>query len=773
MCTDEDDEVFECEETVTSGPEAGTNRRSHSLSSLNQTGAPDKKERRIRRPMNAFMIFSKRHRQMVHQLHPNQDNRTVSKILGEWWYSLKPDEKQKYNELASEVKEAHFKAHPEWKWCNKDRRKSSSSRDPTGSMPQSPRTPSELVMSSAVSAACDVTTSTCTYTQLPSPHHSDDDHHVVTQIPEDNHMVQQSSTEIDLKCGEKVNDSDSEGVDTREFLTHHDHTRRPKAIKARAGSSDNLLGITASSPGGSKVFQPTGGAFKSMHSDSGDSHRNWTAFTAVKNMSQPATPHAVTSLSQSNPGLSTQTSMAQTALDNAIASIINSPTATSGVQVISTGVSHSINSTSSISTPNSISNALLKSVTLVKRNNGDHATGPITLSVDSSGNLFIKTSQVSDPPAADPSPALHYVQLQRLYVPSFTQESEANKNSRENVTPQSAPSVIVSQNNNSLNNNTMPLKSNTEWEQESDTPRPFPLAPTPAQLGRAPLQKRLSRGTSTGSTGSCEQIVPRSESGAVPHNDTQTENSGPLPSPKKMDNLPSPSLKKSLFKKGNEDGRDKVLETVNFEHKFSSLPQFKPEACSPGGVVPRSPQIYALRKKHANIADEETTVITPQVEAEVMNGNGIPTPHSFGTPHTTTKLVGNTFFGPDFNIDSFRVSESVEDMSPRTPCSAGGPGAGGARGEAGHRRVLEQRRHLVLKLFHEHGMFPSTQATTAFQASHTDIFPTKVSLQLKIREVRQKLMAQSNLTPHSELNTPTNVNSPLVSAVLQPTSTAS
>lgn len=53
--------------------------------------------------MNAFMIFSKRHRQVVHQLHPNQDNRTVSKILGEWWYSLKPEQKQKYNELASEV----------------------------------------------------------------------------------------------------------------------------------------------------------------------------------------------------------------------------------------------------------------------------------------------------------------------------------------------------------------------------------------------------------------------------------------------------------------------------------------------------------------------------------------------------------------------------------------------------------------------------------------------------------------------------------------------
>ena len=69
--------------------------------------------------MNAFMIFSKRHRALVHQKHPNSDNRTVSKILGEWWYSLAAPEKQKYQDLAHKVKEAHYKRHPEWKWCSK------------------------------------------------------------------------------------------------------------------------------------------------------------------------------------------------------------------------------------------------------------------------------------------------------------------------------------------------------------------------------------------------------------------------------------------------------------------------------------------------------------------------------------------------------------------------------------------------------------------------------------------------------------------------------
>lgn len=117
---------------------AAAKRRTQSCGAALQLGANGKEPQspavkakgpKIRRPMNAFMIFSKRHRAMVHQKHPNQDNRTVSKILGEWWYALKPEEKNQYHELASEVKEAHFRTYPEWKWCSKDRRKSSSSKD--------------------------------------------------------------------------------------------------------------------------------------------------------------------------------------------------------------------------------------------------------------------------------------------------------------------------------------------------------------------------------------------------------------------------------------------------------------------------------------------------------------------------------------------------------------------------------------------------------------------------------------------------------------------
>uniref|UniRef100_A0ABD2VW49 HMG box domain-containing protein n=1 Tax=Trichogramma kaykai TaxID=54128 RepID=A0ABD2VW49_9HYME len=121
-----DDDVFESDISSLSNSEMSTSkRRCHSLSALqiDEPSSHMKMKDKIRRPMNAFMIFSKRHRAVVHQRHPNQDNRTVSKILGEWWYALGAEEKQKYHNLASEVKEAHFKAHPDWKWCNKDKKK--------------------------------------------------------------------------------------------------------------------------------------------------------------------------------------------------------------------------------------------------------------------------------------------------------------------------------------------------------------------------------------------------------------------------------------------------------------------------------------------------------------------------------------------------------------------------------------------------------------------------------------------------------------------------
>uniref|UniRef100_A0A6G1S8T0 Protein capicua n=1 Tax=Aceria tosichella TaxID=561515 RepID=A0A6G1S8T0_9ACAR len=79
----------------------------------------NKQQSHIKRPSNSFILFSRKYRPLVHQRYPNSDNRTVSKILGQWWYNLDQSEKDKYKTEAFQQKEDHFKKHPEWKWCTK------------------------------------------------------------------------------------------------------------------------------------------------------------------------------------------------------------------------------------------------------------------------------------------------------------------------------------------------------------------------------------------------------------------------------------------------------------------------------------------------------------------------------------------------------------------------------------------------------------------------------------------------------------------------------
>ena len=60
----------------------------------------------VRRPMNAFLIFCKRHRRLVREKNPHLDNRSVTRILGELWATLPADEKASYTALANEVRTA-------------------------------------------------------------------------------------------------------------------------------------------------------------------------------------------------------------------------------------------------------------------------------------------------------------------------------------------------------------------------------------------------------------------------------------------------------------------------------------------------------------------------------------------------------------------------------------------------------------------------------------------------------------------------------------------
>ncbi|XP_043229830.1 putative transcription factor capicua [Amphibalanus amphitrite] len=252
----------------------------------------------------------------------------------------------------------------------------------------------------------------------------------------------------------------------------------------------------------------------------------------------------------------------------------------------------------------------------------------------------------------------------------------------------------------------------------------FVLAPTPAQLGRAPLQRRLGSSGSAGEPPPATAAARRPSAGASTPAATATSGAQPT------------ATSAAAAARRSPDHMDKVLEQVNFSEKFTRLPQFRPgEIPSPSALSPRVTPSQRRRR-----ADE--------------SGSEVDTPGVGGTPRGTNtplsaSLHGSRFFGPDFCTDKVKeLSEPGGQCSPaRSPRTPGGDKSGSLR------RILDQRRSLVLQLFHEQGGFyPSSQAIATFQNEHANLFPNKQMLVLKIREVRQRLMqnaAQESAPAHS------------------------
>ena len=122
-------------------------------------------------------------------------------------------------------------------------------------------------------------------------------------------------------------------------------------------------------------------------------------------------------------------------------------------------------------------------------------------------------------------------------------------------------------------------------------------------------------------------------------------------------------------------------------------------------------------------------------------GDGLGSEASTPMSTSTTPCGSQKFFGPDFNPDLVykATAADLKMVDFENLESSGSPTAM----TSNLRKTLDHRRNLVMQLFQEKGLFPTNQATSTFQAKHSEIFPTKLCLQLKIREVRQKMMAAS------------------------------
>ena len=96
-------------------------------------GAVKKDIQHVKRPMNAFMVWSQIERRKMAEEHPDMHNAEISKRLGKRWKLLSEPEKRPFVEESERLRIRHMQAYPDYKY--RPRKKKAAPKQKNGAPP--------------------------------------------------------------------------------------------------------------------------------------------------------------------------------------------------------------------------------------------------------------------------------------------------------------------------------------------------------------------------------------------------------------------------------------------------------------------------------------------------------------------------------------------------------------------------------------------------------------------------------------------------------------